>query len=166
MAKGIGPRIDSVLVKKPPGPMPQVAPAPSKIGWTGVPERTVADSPGPQAIQGRGESRSFIDTYFTKAINTDIIYNGDRQWARVTLMLETAGPVSVGTMQSLRPVLSGKGQLLTTNVPVTFTIGKGVRLYVAANGVNRIKRSVEPVPWLEQITGLITGVLDRLGIRR
>lgn len=136
---------------------------PSKIGWSQAPERTVADAPGPQMSQGRGESRSFVDTYFTKQVDTNIIYNGDRQWARVTLMLETAGPVAVGTSQNIRPVLSGKGQLLTTNVPATFTIAKGSRLYVAANGVNRVKRSIEPVPWLEQITAILSGLLGRFG---
>lgn len=137
----------------------------SKIGWAGAPKREIAQAPGPQSTQGKTEARTFIDTYFTKAGDTQIIFNGDRQWTRVTLVLETAGPVAVGTAQSITPVLSGKGQLLTTNVPITFTIAKGSRLYVAANGVNRIKRSIEAVPWLEQITGLLSGVLQRIGIK-
>jgi hypothetical protein len=136
-----------------------------KHGYTpkapGPPDPTLATAPGPQTEQGRAETRSFLDTYFTKQGATTIIYNGDRQWARVTLTLETAGPVAVGTAQNIGPALSGKGQLLTTNVPVTFTIAKGSRLYVVATGVNRVKRSVEPVPWLEQITGLISALLGK-----
>jgi len=140
-------------------------PQPPKHGYTpkapGPPDPTVATAPGPQTEQGRAETRSFIDTYFTKQGETQIIYNGDRQWARVTLTLETAGPVSVGTSQNIGPALSGKGQLLITNVPTTFTIAKASRLYVVATGVNRIKRTVEPVPWLEQITGLISALLGK-----
>jgi hypothetical protein len=138
-------------------------PQPPKHGYvpksSGAPDRTVATAPKPQTDQGRAETRSFIDTYFTKATETQIIYNGDRQWARVTLMLETAGPVAIGTSQNIAPALSGKGQLLTTNVPQTFTVAKGSRLFVVSTGVNRVRRTVEAVPWLEQITGLVSALL-------
>lgn len=136
----------------------------SKIGYdpTQPLDRTKATpAQQPQIQQGKAEARAMFDTYFTKAGRTEIIYNGDRQWARITLTLETAGPVSVGNAQQLTPVLSGKGILLQTNVPVAFTIAKGTRLYIAATGVNRVKRMVEPVPWLEQITGLLTGIFGK-----
>ena len=57
------------------------------------------------------------------------------------LTLENAGPVAVGTMSAITPVLSGKGELLETDVPRTFYIAKGTRLYIAATGVNRVKLS-------------------------
>jgi hypothetical protein len=45
--------------------------------------------------------------------------------------------------------------LLTTGQPYETVIAKGSRLYIAANGINRIAVKVEPLPWLEQITALI-----------
>lgn len=134
----------------------------SKIGWDPrrVPDRTQATpAQQPQANQGRAESRTVADTYFTKAGSSQILYNGDRQWAKVTLLLETAGPVSVGNQAEITPVNSGKGQLLRTGVPAVFTVAKGTRLFVASTGINRISRLVEPVPWLEQITALVSNVI-------
>src|SRR5262245_3660571 len=132
--------------------------AAAKIGVVST-EQTVAQAPEPATTAGAGETQTFVDTYFTKVPvvgqPTEIIYNGDRLWARVTLTLETAGPVAVGNMASISPVLSGKGQLLETDVPLSFYIAKGTRLYVAAAGINRIKRVIEPVPWLETITGML-----------
>lgn len=92
---------------------------------------------------------------------TPILYNGDRLWARVTVTLETAGPVAIGTRANLAPVLSGKGALLQTAVPVTFTIGKGSRLYYLAGNINRVTVQIEPVPWLEQITGFLSSLVKR-----
>lgn len=139
----------------------------SKIGPVkGITDRNVA-KPQPIAEQtGAGDIRTSITTYFTKAPQpggeTPVLYNGDRNWARVTVMLETAGPVVVGNASSLLPVLSGKGQLLTTNIPVTFTIAKGTRLYIQSTGVNRVRLEVAPVPWLEQIAAGVGAVVDRL----
>lgn len=108
----------------------------------------------PQPQEGVDRSTDAF-TYITRVpgINdpTPILYNGDRPWAKVTLLLETAGPVVVGTKADLAPVLSGKGTLLVTNVPSEFTIAKGSRLYVLATAVNRIGVKIEPLPWLEEI---------------
>jgi hypothetical protein len=95
-------------------------------------------------------------TYITKAVlplseSTPILYNGDRLWAKITLLLETAGPVVVGTRADLGPVTSGKGRQLLTGVPMEFTIGKGERLYILATAVNLVGVTVEPYAWLEQI---------------
>lgn len=121
--------------------------------------RTVAQTTQPSAENGAGENRAKFFTYFTKLGPTETLYNGDRQWASVILTLETAGPVAVGDSSSIVPVLSGKGQLLETDVPTTFTIAKGTRLYVAATGINRIKVEIAPYPWMEQIVGLITNLI-------
>lgn len=94
-----------------------------------------------------------IYTYITR-VTTDsqILYNGDRQWALITLILESAGPVAVGTRTDLLPVLSGKGALLVTNVPYQITIAKTSRLYIVSTAVNRVSVKIEPPPWLEQVT--------------
>ena len=138
----------------------------SKIGPISL-DRTRAQSPEPADTTGAAEHRTFVDTYFTKVPvsgePTDIIYNGDMVWAKVTLTLETAGPVAVGNLSSITPVLSGKGQLLETDVPTEFFIAKGTRLYIAAAGINRVKRVIEPIPWLEVIAGLVGGVVRALG---
>lgn len=145
----------------------------SKIGYTpqtaiGGPDRTVARSQHkPEAEHGKGEIRTKVSTYFTKAPSigqdpTAVLYNGDRLWARVVLTLETAGPVAVGDQSSIVPVLSGRGQLLATGEPTPFVIAKGTKLFIAATAVNRVKVVIEPVPWLEQITGLLGSFVDRV----
>jgi hypothetical protein len=136
----------------------------SKIGPVSL-NRAVAQSPEPADTTGAADHRTFVDTFFTRAPvegELDIIYNGDRVWAKVTLTLETAGPVAIGNLSSITPALSGKGQLLETDVPAVFFIAKGTRLYFSATGVNRVKRVVEPIPWLETIAGLIKGVGDAI----
>jgi len=138
----------------------------SKIGDTaGITDRTVAKGGGSEVTPSpsASDNRTLATTYFTKGpVNgesTPILYNGDRLWAKVTVVLETAGPVAVGTAANLTPVLSGKGQLLQTNVPREFWISKGTRLFVAATGVNRLALTIEPAAWLEQIAGFLSGVL-------
>lgn len=138
-----------------------IAPTISKIGPVAPPNPYVATAPKPQEEQGRAEVRTYVQTYFTKIAETQILYNGDRQWAKITLTLETAGPVAVGTAQKISPVLSGKGILLATNEPITITVAKGTRLYVVSTSVNRVKVMVEALPWLEQITGLLRNFVGR-----
>ena len=123
---------------------------------------SIAQTPAPATQLGTGENRIQISTYFTRiptnGQGADILYSADRQWTRLTLVLETAGPVAVGQLANLFPVLSGRGQLLATGVPVAFDVAKGNKLYIAAQSVNRIKVTVAPYPWLETITGLITAM--------
>jgi hypothetical protein len=130
----------------------------SKIGHVST-DRHKAQSPGPANVSGHTEHRTQVSTYFTKipqpGQQPEILYNGDRQWANVTMTLETAGPVAVGQSQQLSPVLSGKGVLLETDVPFTLTIAKGTRLYILSTSINRVKLVIEPFAWLETITGLI-----------
>ncbi len=129
----------------------------SKIGPVPSTNRNVATAPEPQARQGAAETKTTATTYFTKVATdeTQILYNGDRQWALVTVTLQTAGPVVVGLVAKLTPVLSGKGIDLTPNVPVTLRVAKGNRVWIASTSVSRVKYVVEPAPWLEQITGLL-----------
>lgn len=129
----------------------------SKIGQTSLGDRAVASAPEPSI--NVSDSRLQATTYFTKVPvigePTAVLYSGDRLWARVTLTLETAGPVAVGFMSQITPVLSGRGQLLMTGEPTVFDVAKGNRLYIAATAVNRVKFSVQPLPWLEQISALL-----------
>ncbi len=122
-------------------------------------DRNVAQAPSPSDQIGTGENRITISTVFTKIPITgqapEVLYSGDRIWTRVRVVLRTAGPVAVGHLSNLFPVLSGKGQLLQTGVPAFFDIAKGSKLYVAAQSVNRLDVTIEPYPWLETITGLL-----------
>jgi len=134
----------------------------SKIG-NGSTQRSIAQSPQPAIDGGQVEHRSLIFTYFTKAdATTEILYNGDRMWAKVTLTLETAGPVAVGQSSALVPVLTGTGQLLETGVPTVFDVAKGNIIYIASTSINRVKVVLSPYPWMETIVGRIGAVVASL----
>ncbi len=130
----------------------------SKLGSYST-DPTIATAPEPASQVGAAEFRIKIYTYFTQATpagqETPILYNGDRLWATLTLTLETAGPVAVGEVSQLFPVLSGRGQVLRPGVPTKFNVAKGDRLYIAATAVNRVSVALEAVPWQETITGLL-----------
>lgn len=139
----------------------------------GRPDSTQATSPSPALDQGGSQFRTELSTFITKIGPTETLYDGTRIWAQVTVTLETAGPVAIGTRANITPVLSGKGILLVTGVPKTVTIAKGDKLYVASNAISRIKLELQPVPWLEQLTGTLSGVgqvlvniFTRLGARK
>lgn len=146
------------------GPASPPPHATSKVGPVSV-DRTQASTPQPQPQSGAGDNRTQIYTYLTRLPadkTTPILYNGDRMWAKVTLTLETAGPVVVGQQANLYPVLGGTGARLDTDVPTEIVIAKGTRLYIASNSVNRVKVRIEPLPWMEQITGLIMQFAGRI----
>lgn len=130
-----------------PPPIPKLAPTSLNP--------SIAEVQAPALTTGQAEKRIEVSTYLTRAGNTEVLYNGDRMWAKVTLTLQTAGPVAVGQQAQLTPVLSGKGQLLQTGVPTPFNVPKGNKLYVAATGINPVSVVVEAYPWLENITGLV-----------
>lgn len=115
---------------------------------------SIAQVRAPAPTTGEAENRYEVSTYLTKIGGTHILYNADRMWAKVTLTLRTAGPVSVGQHANLTPVLSGRGQLLQTGIPTVFNVAKSNRLYIAATSTNPISVVVEAYPWLETITGL------------
>lgn len=121
--------------------------------------RMIATVPAPSDTMAAAENRVKVQTFFTESGKTQILYNGDRIWAKVTITLETAGPVSAGEQANLLPVLSGRGQLLQTGVPTVFNIAKGNILYVASSSVNRLGVLIEAYPWLEIITGVVTSML-------
>ena len=96
--------------------------------------------------------RTDIYTYFTRPNGqSELLYSGE-SWVRIFLFLETAGPVAVGTRESVTPVLSGKGILIPSDGrQIEFVLPKGNRIFIAAESINRVKFFVEPIPWLEQI---------------
>ena len=140
--------------------------AKSKLPQTTVGDRGQATAPLPAVTLGGGATRSKYSTFFTKVpvsgTQTATIYEGDRLWVDVTLVLETAGPVAVSDMATVTPVLSGKGLLLPTGVPLTFRVAKSNKLYIASTAVNRVKVMIQPVPWLEQITGVLLQLAGRM----
>lgn len=133
-------------------------PVPGSAGQR--PERSIAKGNPVGTTQGSSSNKTDLLTYITRVGVTDTLYDGSRLWAKVTLVLETAGPVAVGTKQNLFPVLGGAGILLDTDVPQELTISKGNQLFIAANAVSRVKVKIESLPWLEQIAGTVSVVAD------
>jgi len=134
----------------------------AKLGPNTSTNRTVGSVQGPSPTMAGAELTTEVSTFFARPgadSQPVVIYNGDRQSARVILTLETAGPVIVGTKQQLYPITAGKGERLETNVPFAFSISKGNRLWVATTAISRIKVTIEPIPWAEQIVGLLTAIL-------
>jgi hypothetical protein len=121
--------------------------------------------------------RTDIYTYFTQPTGVSELLYSAETWVRLELALETAGPVAIGTRESVVPVLSGKGVLLSpAGEPLEFIMPKGNRLFIAAEAVNRVKVIVEPIPWLEQLLfqveqgfgglkGLLGGLFRKAGRR-
>ncbi len=143
----------------------RIAPPPTNLVRPATrPDSTIAQAPAVGTTQGTSSNRLALSTYITKVGSTDQIYDGSRLWAKITLTLETAGPVAIGTRANLLPVLGGNGVLLDTNEPITVTISKGDKLYIAANAVSRVKIQIEAFPWLEQLAGTVAGILNRFGI--
>jgi hypothetical protein len=140
----------------------------SKVGMTSLGSPAIASAPAPADNVGQGANRTQIYTYLTKVGSTEVLYSGDRLWARVKVMLETGGPVVVGQQSKLLPITSGTGARLVTNQERDFVIAKGTKLYIASSSVNRVAVTIEPLPWLEQITALITkivgGAASKLGL--
>jgi len=96
----------------------------------------------------------FTDPNAGSGSEKTLVYSADK-WVRVKLILQTAGAVIVGTAAELNPTAPGQGALLTQNVPFTFTLPKGDRLYMVSQALNRVVVVIEPFPWLEEITALL-----------
>lgn len=125
---------------------------------------TTAKPQPPGRIPMIGEKRAGVRNYtnhtetytsFTVA-GQQQLYIATESWVQITLTLQTAGPVSIGTRANLLPVLGGAGRLLPTDVPIRFLLPRGDILYVASNAVNRLSVQIEPMPFYE-------GVLQGLG---
>lgn len=113
---------------------------------TATPGAAIASNT-PQAII---DNRADFYTFFTVAGGTKLLLSVP-QWTKITLRLETAGPVAVGTREQLDPVASGKGRLLPTDEDVVMMLGPNTRFFYAATGLQRVAIHVEAVPWLQAI---------------
>lgn len=112
----------------------------------GIAPGVTEEKPAIPAATGRVD----MSTYFTKPTGrSEVLYRAE-SWVRIRLMLETAGPVSVGSRDNVTPVLSGAGILLPINVEITFPMTQGNRIFIAATAINRVRVIIEPIPWEEQ----------------
>lgn len=114
--------------------------------------RALPDAKGGEEPKDLQRWRTDHYVVFTTEIGQSLNFYSADQWVTIDLMLETAGPVAISTRANILPVLSGKGRLLTTDVPLSFVLPKGSRLYYAAENVNRLAFTVEPIPWMEQLS--------------
>ncbi len=114
----------------------------------------------PYAMQS--DQTDMFDMLTTSVGQSKQFYVTNR-WIRVTLTLQTAGPVVVSTRAEVVPVLSGKGTSLVTGQPITFTLPRGSSLYYGCASVQRVSVIIEPVPWANEIAGKIDGVAGVVG---
>lgn len=112
----------------------------------------------PQAIV---DNRADYYTFFTVASETRLLLSLP-QWTKVTVELETAGPVAIGTRQQLDPVASGRGAMLSTDQPFEMLLGPNTRLYYAATGIHRVTIKVEAIPWMQSIYAAISALAPLL----
>ncbi len=139
-----------------PGPVSKTGPMPASPGGA-------VQAPQPATTFAESANQIQLFTYTTRAVpETQTLYNADRQWARVTLTLTTAGPVQVGEKQDLGNITAGQGVSLQTGVPVVLDVARGNRIFVVAGAVNRISVVVAPYPWLEVITGSVMRLVSRI----
>lgn len=103
--------------------------------------------------------RTEISTYFTKVGGNNLLYQAEG-WVRLRIMLETAGPVAIGSRDDVEPVLSGKGITLIRDVEISFPLAKGNRVFITSGAVNRVRMIVEPIPWAEQVTTMIGSLVS------
>lgn len=90
-------------------------------------------------------------TYFTEPDGqTKLVYSSDG-WTKVTLALETPGPVAFGTKSDLGAVASGGGRLLPTNRDIELVMSPGTRLYFASDTIDRIAVQLQEIPFLAEI---------------
>ena len=103
-------------------------------------------------------SQTEIFTFFTQAGGkTQVLYSVQNEWKRFVLVLETAGPVSVGNQQILHPLTSGHGILLDQGTPLEWYVPPLQKLYIAADTTNRVKVIVSGIPWLAEILQQLGG---------
>lgn len=123
--------------------------------------RALPDSKGGETPKHLQNDRTEVFTYFTTPGPTTLFYSAEN-WVRLKMTLETAGPVAVGQRADLTPVTSGKGRLLDIADEFEVILAKGTRFYIAAGSVNRVSVTIEPIPWLEQISGEVNRVASAI----
>lgn len=111
-----------------------------------------------------------IFTLFTDApfgITRNLYSSPPDTWTRVRLLLETAGPVSVGTNENLGNVLGGQGIILPTGEWVTWDLSSADRLYWVAESINRVKVSIEAIAYGDEYAKTLGDIRDaEQGVRK
>jgi hypothetical protein len=125
----------------------------NKISPTDLPPSSSAGL----GVQTEFEQTTIIYDYFTKAGETKLLYSAVG-WVEIRLLLQNAGPVSIGTKADILPVLGGSGRLLPTNQEIWFRLAKGTRLYIAADAVNRVSITIEPIAYGEAVVNLLNAL--------
>jgi len=121
--------------------------------------RAVPTPPQPQASQEAGNYNTDIRTFLTRAGATTQLVPSQRSWMKCTLVLETAGPVEVSA-SSQWTFLNGQGVTLITDVPLSFTLPRGTNLYIQSGSSQRVRYSLEPFAWLEQLAGGLARIVQ------
>jgi hypothetical protein len=99
-----------------------------------------------------------IYTYVTEADTTKLLWQAqDDEWIRLTLRLETVGPVAIGHSDALLPATSGKGRVLPTNEDIYVDLSPSSRLYIASAAVDLVSVHVNAIPGLEQLLRVLSG---------
>lgn len=101
-----------------------------------------------------------ISTYFTNVGGDSLLYQAE-SWVYLNLVLLDAGPVAVGTRENISPVLSGKGGLLVQNELARFSMRAGQRLFITANTVSRVRVTIEPPPFGQQVLELLSSIFRK-----
>lgn len=123
---------------------------------------------GEPGVPRHNEDGTNMYTFFSVPGDNTQVFSASG-WARVRLLLSSAGPVDVSTRQNVTPVLSGRGITLFTGIEAEFVLGPADRLYAASAAVNRINVTIEPIPWLKSIvleisrigSGIVAAVTGR-----
>lgn len=130
-------------------------PAIKGIALPGAPVAAVPAVKATPAVPVPTEVITQVYTITTDTTGTPkLLYLGDRQWAKLTLNLETAGPVTVSTSSSPK-IGEGSGIALQTNQAIEIVMAAGQRLYYASGAVSRVRVIIEPLPWGEQLALLL-----------
>jgi hypothetical protein len=107
------------------------------------------------------DNRADYYNFLTKTGSTQLLLSLP-QWTKITMRLNTAGPVVVGTREQLDPVISGKGAPLVTDQEFEMLIGPNTRVYYFATGINSVTIKVEAIPWMLTIASLISDVVKAI----
>lgn len=120
--------------------------------------RALPDSKGGEESKQLLTYRTEAYSYFVQPGSNALLYSAEN-WVRIKLVLNTAGPVAVGSRAQLNPTLSGKGILLVTGQTYEIALAKGTRIYITSDAIERVSVTIEPIPWLEQIDSDTKGIV-------
>lgn len=133
------------------------------VGGSGAEaSRAVAEARVPSPDQRLGNYKTLIQTFFTKPGVETILYQANVPWARLKILLETAGPVVIGTGPGMAPINSGRGALLRTDEELEFDVAAGNKIFIFSTTANRVRLIVQPLPWQEMILGGVVRGFDML----